>query len=72
MPRVHLQAEDGAGRGRLMSVAASPQNRPRRWDVPFSKETSDVDVRRLLGIRPFKDMDCGQLLTGNRGWLRVE
>jgi Fe-S-cluster-containing dehydrogenase component/CRP-like cAMP-binding protein len=40
-----------------MSVSASPLSRPRRWDVPFSKETSDVDVRRLLGMRPFRDMN---------------
>jgi Fe-S-cluster-containing dehydrogenase component/CRP-like cAMP-binding protein len=57
MPRLHLQAQNGAGRGRLMSGTASPLNRPRRWDVPFSKETSDVDVRRLLGMPPFKDMN---------------
>jgi Fe-S-cluster-containing dehydrogenase component/CRP-like cAMP-binding protein len=42
-----------------MSAAASPVDRPRRWDKPFSEETTEADVRRLLGMAPFKDMDAG-------------
>ena len=57
MPGLHLQAEDRPGRRRLMSAAAAPLNRPRRWDVPFSKETTAAEVKRLLGLAPFKDMD---------------
>jgi len=41
-----------------MSAAESPLNRPRRWDKPFSDETTEADVRRLLGMAPFKDMDA--------------
>jgi Fe-S-cluster-containing dehydrogenase component/CRP-like cAMP-binding protein len=42
-----------------MSAAASPVDRPRRWDKPFSEETTEADVRRLRGMAPFKDMDAG-------------
>jgi Fe-S-cluster-containing dehydrogenase component/CRP-like cAMP-binding protein len=41
-----------------MSAAESPLNRPRRWDKPFSDETNEADVRRLLGMAPFRDMDA--------------
>jgi len=57
MPGVHLQAENRPGNRRLMSGTAAPLNRPRRWDVPFSKDTTAADVMRLLGLPPFKDMD---------------
>jgi Fe-S-cluster-containing dehydrogenase component/CRP-like cAMP-binding protein len=40
-----------------MSGSASPLNRPRRWDVAFSKDITEADVKRLLRMAPFKDMD---------------
>jgi Fe-S-cluster-containing dehydrogenase component/CRP-like cAMP-binding protein len=40
-------------------MSASGPNRPRRWDVPFSKDMSALDVNRLLKLAPFKDMDAG-------------
>jgi Fe-S-cluster-containing dehydrogenase component/CRP-like cAMP-binding protein len=52
-----MPAEDRAGHRRLMSTAAAPLNRPRRWDKPFSEDTSEMDVRRLLGTAPFRDMN---------------
>jgi Fe-S-cluster-containing dehydrogenase component/CRP-like cAMP-binding protein len=42
-----------------MSPPAAGLNRPRRWDVPFSKDMSAMDVNRLLKLAPFKDMDPG-------------
>jgi len=57
VPGVHLQAEDRAGHRRLMSGTASPLNRPKRWDKPFSEDTSEVDVRRILSMAPFRDMN---------------
>jgi Fe-S-cluster-containing dehydrogenase component/CRP-like cAMP-binding protein len=40
-----------------MSPTASGLNRPRRWDVPFSKEMSVMEVNGLLRISPFQEMD---------------
>jgi CRP-like cAMP-binding protein/ferredoxin len=57
VPGLHMPAEDRAGHRRLMSTAAAPLNRPRRWDKPFSEDTSEMDVRRLLGTAPFRDMN---------------
>jgi Fe-S-cluster-containing dehydrogenase component/CRP-like cAMP-binding protein len=41
-----------------MTATASGLSRPRRWDVPFSKDMSVAEVDRLLKIAPFKDMDA--------------
>jgi len=40
-----------------MSPAAPSLNRPRRWDVPFSKDMSSAEVQNLLMMAPFCDMD---------------
>ena len=40
-----------------MSNPKAGLNRPRRWDIAFSKDTTEADVGRLLRIAPFKDMD---------------
>lgn len=40
-----------------MSPAAPSPSRPRRWDVPFSRDMSEVEVNRLLMLHPFCDMD---------------
>jgi len=39
-----------------MSIVAPAQDRPRRWDSPFSDDLTDADVARLLERPPFKDM----------------
>src|SRR5438128_2689870 len=39
-----------------MSLTASPFDRPRRWDAPFSDEMTVDDVQRLLKRAPFCDM----------------
>ena len=31
--------------------------RPRRWDSPFSEDMDNVEVDRILGLEPFRDMD---------------
>jgi Fe-S-cluster-containing dehydrogenase component/CRP-like cAMP-binding protein len=40
-----------------MSLTASPFDRPRRWDAPFSDEMTVEDVARLLQRAPFCDMN---------------
>src|SRR5580658_10407576 len=40
-----------------MSPSAPGLNRPRRWDAPFSKDMTAMDVNGLLKIAPFKDLD---------------
>jgi Fe-S-cluster-containing dehydrogenase component/CRP-like cAMP-binding protein len=40
-----------------MSPSAPGLNRPRRWDAPFSKDMTALDVSGLMMIAPFKDMD---------------
>lgn len=39
-----------------MSTVAHAQDRPRRWDAPFSEDLTDADIARLLERAPFKDM----------------
>lgn len=31
--------------------------RPQRWDMPFSDDMTDADVRRVLSVPPFADID---------------
>ncbi|MBC8008543.1 MAG: oxidoreductase, partial [Burkholderiales bacterium] len=38
-----------------MSTAAS-LDRPKRWDAPFSTDTSEADVARVLRYSPFREM----------------
>jgi len=40
-----------------MSHSSPGLSRPRRWDVPFSRDMTATEVGRLLRIAPFKDMD---------------
>ena len=40
-----------------MSHSSPGLSRPRRWDVPFSRDMTATEVGRLLLIAPFKDMD---------------
>jgi Fe-S-cluster-containing dehydrogenase component/CRP-like cAMP-binding protein len=37
-------------------TAASP-DRPRRWDAPFSPDTTSSDVARVLSLSPFSEMN---------------
>jgi Fe-S-cluster-containing dehydrogenase component/CRP-like cAMP-binding protein len=39
-------------------MVQTASDRPRRWDAPFSPETTDVDVARLLTLAPFREMNA--------------
>jgi Fe-S-cluster-containing dehydrogenase component/CRP-like cAMP-binding protein len=57
VPRLHLPPGERAGHRRLMSKSSSGLNRPRRWDVAFSKDMSQAGVARIMKLQPFCDMD---------------
>lgn len=40
-----------------MSTAQLTAARPQRWDTPFGDSMTDGDVKRLLGVVPFRDID---------------
>ena len=40
-----------------MSTAIASQDRPKRWDAPFSTDTTGEDVARLLDVSPFREMN---------------
>ena len=40
-----------------MAGTATTIQRPQRWDSPFGPEMTDADVKRILSLKPFSDMD---------------
>ena len=40
-----------------MADTATTIQRPQRWDSPFGPEMTDADVKRILSLKPFSDMD---------------
>ena len=40
-----------------MAGTATTIQRPQRWDSPFGPDMTDADVKRILSLKPFSDMD---------------
>ena len=40
-----------------MAGMATTIQRPQRWDSPFGPDMTDADVKRILSLKPFSDMD---------------
>ena len=40
-----------------MAGIATTIQRPQRWDSPFGSDMTDADVKRILSLKPFSDMD---------------